>query len=252
MKKNLKILIGVVACCLLFCLGYGLYQVADRLVFNSYSSGEVVLENVPTSSPIPSESAEGKVVGSSTDSGIEGEIIPEKLYEDEGLILRSREYLGQEYFTYEQLFKDIVAMGDDPYESLDPKNNSYMVTVDQLNTGIMMDSGVYETTVLDDYDVIDMGLYGGIDPQGAVAVFCYDGTRVIYKLDTEKPSFFVVDYSQNVFSEDADMVEFGGIVGMSLWFVRERCNKMQIDGYDVYFSYAQDVMMEWEQPGYIL
>lgn len=247
MKKELKALITVAILCVLFLLGYGIYTIASKIVIKSYSSGEVVLDNTPEGTPLPTD--EGKVIGSTTD--VEGEIIPEKIYEEEGIVFKSKQFLGSRYSEFEQLFKDIVAMGDEPFDSLDPENCVFTITEEDEANGIVVDQGIYNGfTVLDDYDIIDIGLYAGVDTQGAVAVYCYDGVRVVYWLDTEKPSFLVVDYSQNVFSENADFVEFGSIVGSNLWFVRDMCNKQVIDGYDVYFSYDIYVEKEWDNPEY--
>ena len=204
-------------------------------------------ELYPSSSWSVVDSGEGKVQGTAIES-IEGALTLEKLYEDEGIVLKSKEYLDVEYYDYEQLFSDIVSLGDEPFSVLDPNDLEYIITLDMLdeNFTFRWELGIYSNTVLDDYDVIDIGLYAGVDPIGAVAVFCYDDTKVIYLLDTEKPSFFVVDYAGDMVFENTDMVQFGSVFGSALWFVREKTNKMQIDGYDVYFSYNIIVDEDWK------
>ena len=223
-----------------FIIGILLFKVAENFVLHSYSSGKIVLENVPDEEPLPIN--ENKVVGDNEKvSDIPDMVYPSQVYDEEGVIMRCKEYLGDDYYDYEDLFKSVVGMGDEPFSNLS-KDELYMITMEMNNKGLIVANGFTGNEEnLDDYTYCDIGDFQG----GAEAVYLYDDTKVIYRLNTKETTFLVVDYSNSVIDISTDLVEFGKVFNSSLYFVPELCNKQQIEGYTVYFSYNVIVTKEW-------
>lgn len=238
MNKSLKkVLIGC-GLIVVFLIGIWLYKVAEGFILVSYSSGEVVLENTPQGTPLP-------IGGDNVEGSLEGNtdlIKPEQVYDGEASIKRSKEYLGDEYNDYAEMFKMIVAMGDQPFEGLDD-SGIYTITDEKNSKGLSIAMGLHgDVDSLDDYDFCKIGSLDG----GAEAVYFYDGSKVVYMLGTKTPQFFVVDYSNVAVGQDVNKVDFGGVFSETLYLIPEICNKEVIEGYTVYFSYQTDIVKDWE------
>lgn len=240
MNKTLKKVLIAIGLLIAFIVGVGLFKVAENFILHSYSSGEIVLENTPEESTVPG--FENDIVGDSERvSDIPDAVYPSKIYDEEGVVRRSKEYLGDEYYDYEAMFKSIVAMGDKPFEGLDD-SGEYLITLERSDKGLIVARGLWgNEESLDEYDYCKLGALDG----GAEAVYFYGGTRVVYKLNTKEPMFFVVDYSNTVADRSTDLVEFGGLFYEFLYLIPEVCNKEEIEGYTVYFSYQTSIVEDW-------
>ncbi len=166
------------------------------------------------------------------------------IYDKENLDLRCEVYLGNDYATYAPVFEEIVSLGDEPFANLD-HSGEYWISREEADQGLVVYNGLFgDEESLDDCDYCDIGSYGESETTGAEAVYFYDGNRVIYRLNTKVPSFYVVDYSTMSVSDNTKLVDFGGIFTSSLYLVPQICNKKEIEGYIVYFSYDTYVEIE--------
>lgn len=153
-------------------------------------------------------------------------------------------YLGNDYATYAPIFEEIVSMGDEPFTNLD-NTGEYWITRERADQGLSVYNGLFGIEEsLDECDYCDIGSYGEDETSGAEAAYFYDGNRVIYRLNTQEPSFYVVDYSTISVSDTTKLVDFGGLFTSSLYLVPSICNKKEIGGYVVYFSYDTYVVIE--------
>jgi len=166
------------------------------------------------------------------------------IYDKENLDLRCEVYLGNDYATYAPVFEQIVSLGDEPFANLD-NSGEYWISREEADQGLVIYNGLFgDEESLDDCDYCDIGSYGESETTGAEAVYFYDGNRVIYRLNTKVPSFYVVDYSTMSVSDNTKLVDFGGVFTSSLYLVPQICNKQEIEGYIVYFSYDTYVEIE--------
>lgn len=189
----------------------------------------------------------GAVVGDKErTSNIPDALYASYVYAPEDLEMRCEAYLGSDYAVYEPIFKEIVSLGHSPFEGLDDSGN-FMITEVMNDLGLITTEGLWGMEEnLDEYHFCEIGLDEAGNTMGAWAAYFYEGTKVIYLLNTEEPSFFVVDYSNTIIDENTKLVDFGGVFTGSLYLVPEKCSKQEIGGYTVYFSYNTGVSYEWK------
>ncbi|MBQ7780875.1 MAG: hypothetical protein IJ405_02500 [Lachnospiraceae bacterium] len=180
-------------------------------------------------------------------SDTQDSVYPFYVYDEEGLELRCKEYLGTDYAVYEPLFEELVSSSNEPFIGLDEKETSFMVTNEMNDRGLFYQEALWGTEEsLDEYDFVEIGLDEGGNTMGAEAVYFYEGTKVVYRLNTKEPSFFVVDYKNHTISDNTQYVDFGDVFYKWLYLVPSACNKREIAGFTVYFSYVTDVYFEWD------
>ena len=242
-KKNIKNLTiaGVVA--LVLIIGLGIFNLSKTFVLHGYSSGEIVLEDLEENSSTI-QIGEDKIIASEVNEDSSSASI-DTLYNEEGIILKCKDYLGSEYYDYETMFKKIVDGGDTYFLGLD-KNIEFVIKEKDYPNGFVASTGLWgseEVSSLDDYDFIKIS---SMDT-GLKSVYFYDGNRVVYKLNTKEPSFFVVDYSNIIVDINMEMAEFGDVVDDEIYLIPKICKKETIEGYVVYFSYAKGISIEYNK-----
>lgn len=240
-KKNIKKLSIAAGVVLVLIICFGIFNLAKSFVIHGYSSGEIVLENVDDNGSDVVLGGEDNISYTPSDDTTSVKI--DTMYDSEGIVLKSKEYLGQEYYDYEAMFKKIVEGGDNYFLGLDT-NSEYVFYEKDYPDGFMVSTGLWgneEVSTLGDYDYIKIS---SLD-SGLKSVYFYDGNKVIYKLNTAEPSFFVVDYSNLLVDSGMDLAKLGGVVGGEVYLVPSICNKQEIEGYTVYFSYFKDVYIEY-------
>lgn len=239
-KKNIKRLSIAAGVLLVLIICFGIFNLAKSFVLHGYSSGEIVLENVDDSGNNVVVGGENNISYTPSDGTTSVKI--DTMYDSEGIILKSKEYLGQEYYDYEAMFKKIVEGGDNYFLGLD-NNNDCVFNESDYPDGFMVSTGLWGNegvSTLSDYDYIKISSFD----EGKKSVYFYDGNKVIYKLNTSEPSFFVVDYSNLLVDSDMDLVGLGDVVGDEVYLVPSLCSKQEIEGYTVYFSYYKYVYVE--------
>lgn len=244
--KMLKYIKWVGIGAVVFVVCYGVYSLSGFLVSKSYSSGEVVLDNTPDTVD-EVVTGEDRVVGDGNMiTEYDFNVIPKEVYDEEGIVLRSKEYLGDDYNVYEDMFKAIVAQGDELFDGLSG-STQYVITTEMEEEGFNWYNCLWGTETTDEIKeavFVELGLDEAGKPSGAEAVYCYEGTRVIYRLNTYDDSFFVVDYSNMEVNKNTSLVEMGKIFGEYLYLVLEECNVTEVEGYTVFSSYNIDVVSE--------
>ena len=175
-------------------------------------------------------------------------VYPFYVYDDKEVDLRCKEYLGEEYTIYEPVFAELVKMSDEPFDGLNENKTDFMMTTDEMNEkGVYSQEGLWgREEALDEYDFLEIGIDEGGNTMGAIAVYFYEGTKVVYRLNTKETSFFVVDYKNHTINDNTEFVDFGGVLGQWLYLVPRVSNKRDVEGYTVYFSYVSNVYYEWD------